>query len=614
MCLVLHRSQKRSVLKACFRFILKNKLVTCSAADLIDALQYGCGQVHEGTTQNKDPSDSVTGAWVLLEALLAEDLMLPPTDQVLQSKYSAIVAYASALWLNKRSSATTTTTTCYSPDDNDSLILEVMCHLHEHDVDENVSAVCQHLERDMGSLMRSHCYIASAVDLVYAVHTSKRTSNGILQCRLMCGQLLCVAYDTLHQFVLGNISTRGLFGGQRSSPAPQAGTDAVASAVFIVGAVSMLGFHVEEEESRFTLIDDSESTLPAYFLGDDGSAFRLAVPLEITALLKLLMPNTLPPIKGNSTAVRITPTSIRAHAFLTMGKLCIRDKSLAKEFLNVFLRELRQTAGTSAEDNEAVRSNALIVLGDICVRHTHIVDRHIGTLAACLQDRSSAVKMNALVILSQLILQDYIKWKGLLLFRFVACAADDDEDFAEFATGVVRNSILNKFPDFFTSRITESILLFNGCTRHPILQSLLHADMEATAVSGFSHLEGPQHQQRRYELYLTFLYELKDEDKLLMTTKLLNDILVDVVDHPARLGTEARHGHMTAMEHALEDVLFLLQSHELKVGKSAATNNEDEVIPEDDVTSTQQVEKREVVAKAKAKVSESCSSSTTVHV
>ena len=42
-------------------------------------------------------------------------------------------------------------------------------------------------------------------------------------------------------------------------------------------------------------------------------------------------------------------------------------------------------------DNSSVRSNALFVLGDMCVRYTNLVDRHIGVLAACLQVRTVCV-------------------------------------------------------------------------------------------------------------------------------------------------------------------------------------------------------------------------------
>ena len=87
---------------------------------------------------------------------------------------------------------------------------------------------------------------------------------------------------------------------------------------------------------------------------------------------------------------------MRAYAVVTLGKLCLRDKALARQHVNVFLRELvpepdqpppqaltaaaavaagnRRQAGTGAA-SAAVRSNALLVLGDLCVRYTSLVDR-----------------------------------------------------------------------------------------------------------------------------------------------------------------------------------------------------------------------------------------------
>lgn len=44
------------------------------------------------------------------------------------------------------------------------------------------------------------------------------------------------------------------------------------------------------------------------------------------------------------------------------GKLCLRDKELAKSSVNILVRELDTAI------DPAVRSNALVVLGDLCVR------------------------------------------------------------------------------------------------------------------------------------------------------------------------------------------------------------------------------------------------------
>ena len=191
------------------------------------------------------------------------------------------------------------------------------------------------------------------------------------------------------------------------------------------------------------------------------------------------------------------PPELRAHAFVAMGKLCLRDKARATDHVNVFLRELNPVSAAAAKrrdllrevvpssnssagammsksvagaedvatigaegvslssssssraasgsliaareggdnaysddlDHEghglvlqsspAVRSNALLVLGDLCVRYTSLVDRHVGSMAVCLQDENAIVRRHALILLTQLLLQDYLKWRGMLLFRFL---------------------------------------------------------------------------------------------------------------------------------------------------------------------------------------------------
>lgn len=54
---------------------------------------------------------------------------------------------------------------------------------------------------------------------------------------------------------------------------------------------------------------------------------------------------------------------MRAVVALCAGHLCMRNKGLAKSSVNILVREL------DTADDPAVRSNALVVLGDLCVRY-----------------------------------------------------------------------------------------------------------------------------------------------------------------------------------------------------------------------------------------------------
>lgn len=112
------------------------------------------------------------------------------------------------------------------------------------------------------------------------------------------------------------------------------------------------------------------------------------------------------------------PSTARALAFVTLGKLCLRDGELAKRCINLFARELNYDYSSSAPDSESVRSNALVVMGDLCIRYTNLVDRQLPAMAACLQDgcgkrghNSGLVRRHAVLLLSSLLLQDYVKWR-----------------------------------------------------------------------------------------------------------------------------------------------------------------------------------------------------------
>jgi condensin-2 complex subunit D3 len=87
------------------------------------------------------------------------------------------------------------------------------------------------------------------------------------------------------------------------------------------------------------------------------------------------------------------------------------------------------------------------------------------------QDTHVLVRKHALVLLTQLILQDYIKWRGLLLFRFLSTAVDRDEEMADFSKTVLKKTLNIKYPDFFAVHFSECILVINGCTDHPVVRT-----------------------------------------------------------------------------------------------------------------------------------------------
>ena len=90
-----------------------------------------------------------------------------------------------------------------------------------------------------------------------------------------------------------------------------------------------------------------------------------------------MMPSFMPLPNKSDNALTPTPSSVRAHAFVTLGKFCFRNETLAKENLNILARELDQDSNT----DPAVMSNCLMVLGDIVVRFTNLGDKYLSAMA-----------------------------------------------------------------------------------------------------------------------------------------------------------------------------------------------------------------------------------------
>lgn len=128
-----------------------------------------------------------------------------------------------------------------------------------------------------------------------------------------------------------------------------------------------------------------------------------------------------PPFQPRSSAM---PSVIRAHAIITLGKLCLQHEDLAKKSIPALVRELE------VSEDVAVRNNVIIVICDLCIRYTVMVDNYIPNISVCLKDSDPFIRKQTLVLLTNLLQEEYVKWKGSLFFRFVSTLVDSHPDIA----------------------------------------------------------------------------------------------------------------------------------------------------------------------------------------
>jgi hypothetical protein len=297
--------------------------------------------------------------------------------------------------------------------------------------------------------------------------------------------------------------------------------------LFTLGEISMVGFDQTADEKRRdpskSFADEAKRGAKANGGGECGTI--VAVPKRIVTLVQaLLAPKLhLNTTSGNGkTSSRLIPSTVRAHAFMTLGKLCLVSSRLAKDSVNIFVRELQCAAEPS------VRSNILLIMNDLCTRYTFLVDRHIPSMAKCLVDENAVVRRHALILLSQLLLQEYIKWRGDLFFYFVMMMVDKEPNLRQMAYFTLSKPLLNRYPTLFQDNFIKAFFILNDYHDHPSFEVTENTD----GNDFFKGMAGPgkKEQQRRHQIYQLMLAQMSEEQKLSLSGKLVQDVLGAALD------------------------------------------------------------------------------------
>lgn len=351
-------------------------------------------------------------------------------------------------------------------------------------------------------------------------------------------------------------------------------------ALFTVGELSMIGFRADEDIFPSGAPPQKNPALASY---DPVTGLHVPPSNRLLSLVQAMLAKVLP---GTDVA---TPESARAQAFLALGKLCLRSETLAKKSLTILVQELHQANGDICP---SVQSNVLLVIGDLCVRYTNLVDRYLPVMARCLQsgitdqskdtlfdvskDRTSLVRKHAVLLLTSLLLQDYIKWRGLLFQRFLVATADRDEGVARLTEMSLSGPLLKKYPKLFFNNFVESLFVLNGCTAHPLHAAAASAGDNGGGVTvGFEgiNLSGEAGRAARNHIYATAIAKMSSEEKIGITARLANDVLGTALETGGDLARVCRNpsGVSTSDDSAfnvLSDAFFILTSPALQVARA----------------------------------------------
>ncbi|RHY36569.1 hypothetical protein DYB34_000635 [Aphanomyces astaci] len=260
-----------------------------------------------------------------------------------------------------------------------------------------------------------------------------------------------------------------------------------------------------------------------------------------------------------------TPAAVRAVAFLALGKVSLASQAIAKDSMTMFIRELQTS------DNVAIRSNILLILGDLCMQYTSMVEVYVPTIAACVLNPDVLLRRNVLLMLTQLILQGYIKWKDALVHYFLHLVVDDNVELAHLARHVLSGALLQKTPNLFTTKFVETIFVLNNAMDPSTsVAALSDADVHALSCSGADRFP------RRWDVYQFMLSTMTDFQKVDLTGKLTRGILEEVSEQKLHLHANPTDIRDNSVERVVQDALLVLSSSEIKLSPGGGSGDGDD--------------------------------------
>ncbi|CAE8740014.1 unnamed protein product [Polarella glacialis] len=213
--------------------------------------------------------------------------------------------------------------------------------------------------------------------------------------------------------------------------------------------------------------------------------------------------------------VRLSP-AVRGHAFVALGKLCLRREALAKRLVEVLVLHL------DSSQPFVVRNNILLVFGDLCAQYTSAAERFLSRAADLLQDPNELLRKQAVMVLASLVSEGFVRFKGDLLLRFVYVLSDPSDDVRRVMETVFARVLLPQQPALFSLHLVDAICSLNGWDALPGHQGLQLVMMPA----------------RRAGVYRFMLSQMSPEHKLSACLQIVSTLLGAFVAQEDGLGLD----------------------------------------------------------------------------
>ncbi|KAG7313918.1 hypothetical protein KOW79_022414 [Hemibagrus wyckioides] len=428
-------------------------------------------------------------------------------------------------------------------------ILTVLGHTADNINDESKSRIIDDLMAWLKGFNLPLEVISASVDAMFSLGQSDNIKDTMNFLNQFCGELVSVCEEYLSTVLLNERGAENL------------NEDLLVKHLYTLGVASL---HCPAKvQKRVFLLVQSILTTSEQPMAGEGAELPASQPLS------QFKPSSM-------------PTVVRAHAVITLGKLCLQHEGLMARYIPAFARELE--VGTEL----AVRSNVVVVLCDLCVRYPNTLSRYINNISACLRDTEALIREQSLIMLTNLLQEEFVKWKGSLFFRFAAVLVDPDPSIADLCEYCLVDLLLKKNPLMFSQHFIECIFHFNAYEKHKKYNRFPQTESEKTRFS----LKGQKNQGKRFRIYRFLLKHFTDEQRFNITSRISQDVLACFVDSELPLDSEGAE--------LLADVFDVLSLKEIKLTAMSGPSPNDDV-PDDEMAAAKAVLQKKLVSQVQKK-------------
>ena len=250
------------------------------------------------------------------------------------------------------------------------------------------------------------------------------------------------------------------------------------------------------------------------------------------------------------------PSKVKTHALLALGKVCLQHKDLAHELLPVYLEEI-------VSKDDAIRSNACLILFDICKCYPTFTDKCIPIISLCFKDDLFLIRYQTIVHIINLFQTNYLKWKAPIFFGFLSALVDKKKVIRELGHYALTHLLPPSEREMLLEYFTHSIFVFNYF-------SPPNNEKETDYVKNFIKFSIPGESKRKERLALySFFLEQMDAKEKVKAIALVCDVLTNVAEsvYPLNKFTEC----------LIRDCFAILTHDEIKIINFSIENVNEEL-------------------------------------